>query len=413
MNESVQSSLPNQSLHLHVISMHTSPLAQPGQGDAGGMNVYIRRSLDALLERYPQLTVEIFSLQTSPDVPQDQHPDARVSVHYIQLEGARGVTKADLPAFVAPFADAVAATMNQTPDVIHSHYWLSGLAALTYGQDIPIVHTMHTTAAAKDARASEGEPHEPAVRWDGERKVVDGVSALVVNTEIEKEQLVRFYQAEPTQIFIIEPGVDTDIFCPQPGVTSLNAGSSTRAHLVFAGRPQHLKGPQILVEALALLPQDLSVTLEMIGKSGTDFERQLSQRAAELGLAEAISLSDPLPAPDLAQRFRRADVVACPSSSETFGLVALEAQACGTPVLASDADGLAAAVHDGVSGRLVSPRTPAAWAQAITELVRNPDVRAQLGAQAASRATSKTWGNTAHHLFDLYRATLKNPTTKE
>lgn len=309
VNESVQSSLPNQPLHLHVISMHTSPLAQPGQGDAGGMNVYIRRSLDALLERYPQLTVEIFTLQTSPDVPQEQHPDARVSVHYIQIERASGAAKADLPAFIAPFADAVTATMNQTPDVIHSHYWLSGLAALAYGQGIPIVHTMHTTAAAKDARASADEAREPAVRWEGEHKVVDGVSALVVNTEIERKQLVRFYRADPTHIVIIEPGVDTDIFCPQPGVQALNAGSSTRAHLVFAGRPQHLKGPQILVEALALLPQDLSVTLEMIGKSGTDFEKQLSQRAAELGLADAISLSDPLPAPDLAQRFRRADVV--------------------------------------------------------------------------------------------------------
>lgn len=394
-------------VHLHIISMHTSPLAQPGEGDAGGMNVYIDRSLRALLAEFPQLSVEIFTLAPQRLKRSCQQVSERAVVHMIEIEEAFGAKKSELPGFIDEFARRVQQKSRRSPDIIHSHYWLSGLVALQYGEDIPVVHTMHTTAAAKDARAGAGEPHEPAERRRAEQEIVEKCAALVVNTAVEKEQMVRFYAADPAKISIIEPGVDTGIFKPTTGEQAEHAGSATSAHLVFAGRPQPLKGPQILVEALALLPADLSVNLTVIGRSDTDFEEQLLARVQALGLEQQVELIPPVSSRDLAQHFRRADIVACPSSSETFGLVALEAQACGTPVIATDADGLAAAVENQRSGVLVASRTPADWAQAIEHLVRHPQLRQNLGVFAAQRAARKTWDLTAEHLFELYSSLSK------
>lgn len=398
---------PQSSLHVHLISMHTSPLAQPGSGDAGGMNVYIDRSLRALLARYPQLSVEVFTLVTSPPSRSVEQISSRALVHFIYLPQAAGAHKNDLPAFVPDFARALAQAARRKPDLIHSHYWLSGMAALEYAPETPLVHTMHTTAAGKNARASADESPEPEIRLAGEQKIIDAVTALVVNTETEAADMVAYYGADPQKIRVITPGVDTGIFKPLPSQPPAHRGSSTQARLVFAGRPQPLKGPHLLVEALALLPRDLSVELVMIGKSGTGYEASLLERAEELGLSSEISLVDPLPPRGLAAQLRQADIVACPSSSETFGLVALEAQACGTPVLASKVDGLMSAVEDGATGHLVAPRTAGAWAEAIEALVRNPAERSRLGAAARERTLTMRWADTATALMELYREITK------
>lgn len=402
MTETLFRSNNSSELHLHVISMHTSPLAQPGQGDAGGMNVYIDRSIRALLADFPQLSVEVFTLASSPTSRKCEQVSERAIVHFIELEEAFGANKSDLPYFVDAFVREVARCARRKPDIIHAHYWLSGLAALAYSAGAPVVQTMHTTAAAKDARAESGEPAEPGVRYAGEERIVRECAALIVNTEFERDQMIKLYGADPQKICIIEPGVDTGVFRPLPREPALHAGSGHSAQVVFAGRPQALKGPQILVEALALLPSNLSVELLLIGRSETDFEKNLLVRAAELGVSEQIELLPPVSSRELARFFRRADIVACPSSSETFGLVALEAQACGTAVLATRADGLIAAVEDQKSGILVPTRDAQTWARAIELLVRSPQLRAQMGEYAHRRASKKTWTRTAHRLMHLY-----------
>ncbi|MDO4898092.1 MAG: glycosyltransferase [Rothia sp. (in: high G+C Gram-positive bacteria)] len=400
------------SVHLHLISMHTSPLAQPGTGDAGGMNVYIDRSLRALLKLYPQLSVEVFTLNTACKGSRStERISDRAIVHSIYLPEADCAAKEDLPALVPAFAAAIKQESVRRPDVVHAHYWLSGLAALEYATNVPLVQTMHTTAAAKNARLGAGEKPEPQVRLTGEQKIIDELASMVVNTDFEANQMVQFYGADPERLAVIAPGVETGIFAPRLAEPAPNAGSATRAHLVFAGRPQPLKGPHILVEALGLLPGDLEVSLDIIGHSGTGYEAQLLARATQLGLGHKVHLLPSMKPRQLASAFRQADIVACPSSSETFGLVALEAQAAGTPVLATKADGLLSAVEDGATGVLVEPRTPAAWAAALEKLIRDPVARARMGAAGTARAQHMRWDDTAHRLFELYSSLISDTYT--
>ncbi|MFW0109896.1 glycosyltransferase [Rothia sp. P13129] len=395
--------------------MHTSPLDQPGTADAGGMNVYILRSLQALLKLYPNLSVEVFTLDTSGS----SSPSAQVSevlprtvVHSLQVDAAAGAAKDQLPALVDDFAKAVADAALENPDIVHSHYWLSGMSVLSLLEgvwkdySVPWVHTMHTTAAAKDARSAHGEGKEPQIRYEGEQKICQQVTSLVVNTVDEAQQMVRWYGAQEEKTVVIPPGVDSQVFHDVVPSRRMNEGSSSECFLVFAGRPQPLKGLHILVETLALLPQDISVRCAFIGQGSPEYHQQLVSRAEELGVDECIDFYPSYPPEELAEFFRRADIVAVPSSSETFGLVALEAQACGAAVLASDVDGLKSAVADGVSGVLVSPRTPEAWAIAVEQMVRSPQRRRLLGQNGAHRAREKTWEHSAEDMLRLYRTLM-------
>lgn len=409
------SSSDSPKMHLHILSMHTSPLDQPGTADAGGMNVYILRSLQALLKLYPNLSVEVFTLDTSGS----SSPSAQVSevlprtvVHSLQVDAAAGASKDQLPALVDDFAKAVADAALENPDIVHSHYWLSGMSVLSLLEgawkdySVPWVHTMHTTAAAKDARSGQGEDREPQARYEGEQKICQQVTSLVVNTVDEAQQMVRWYGAQEEKTVVIPPGVDSQVFHDVVPSRRMNEGSSSECFLVFAGRPQPLKGLHILVEALALLPQDISVRCAFIGQGSPEYHQQLVSRAEELGVDECIDFYPSYPPEELAEFFRRADIVAVPSSSETFGLVALEAQACGAAVLASDVDGLKSAVADGVSGVLVSPRTPKAWAIAVEQMVRSPQSRRLLGQNGAHRAREKTWEHSAEDMLRLYRTLM-------
>lgn len=367
------------------------------------MNVYIDRSLRALLKRFPQVSVEVFTVATGASGrgvrPMEELVGRRAVVHFIDV-GREQLTKEELPGLVPLFARGVREAMLRRPDVVHAHYWLSGVVALEYAPDVPLVQTMHTTAAAKNARASAGEALEPQVRLAGEQRIVDSGAFLVVNTALEAGQMCDFYGAADNRLAVVSPGVEASIYRPLEGVGPSNAGSATRLEVLFAGRPQPLKGPHLIVEALALLPADLRVSFTMVGESASSYEQEVLARAQELGLD--VRLLPSLAPRLLADRMRRADVVVCPSSSETFGLVALEAQACGTPVLASDVDGLRSAVLDGVTGLLVSPRTPEAWALALEKLARDPELRQRLGRAGAARAAQLTWDQTAEKLLALY-----------
>ena len=404
---------------VHVFSMHTDPFAQPGSGDAGGMNVYIARSVEAMLAADPALRIEVFTLDFGDGAAErsaaPEHPRCRV--HYVPVSGTREATKNDLPKFTGGFAQAAVEAAQWVPQLIHAHYWLSGVAALnaaahyataTAGRrtNVPVLFTPHTTAAAKDAHRGANEPAEPGYRRAEEGRIIAEANLIIANTPVEADQLQGYYGADPSRLRVITPGVDTSIFCPVAGVHAENEGSDTRSRIVFAGRPQPLKGPHLLVEALGLLPDDLLVELDIIGRSDSDYEQLLLQRAAQLQVADRVHLRHPVPASELAQIFRRADIVASPSSSESFGLVALEAQAAGAAVLASDVDGLRYAVENHVSGLLVAPRTPQHWAVAIERMVRAPRLRLTLGAQAAARARSFSWEATAQKTLAAYADAL-------
>ena len=404
---------------VHLFSMHTDPFAQPGSGDAGGMNVYIARSVEAMLAADPALRIEVFTLDFGDGAAErsaaPEHPRCRV--HYVPVSGTRGAAKNDLPKFTGGFAQAAVEAAQWVPQLIHAHYWLSGVAALnaaahyataTAGSrtNVPVLFTPHTTAAAKDAHRGANEPAEPGYRRAEEGRIIVEANLIIANTPVEADQLQGYYGADPSRLRVITPGVDTSIFCPVAGVHAENEGSDTRSRIVFAGRSQPLKGPHLLVEALGLLPDDLLVELDIIGRSDSDYEQLLLQRAAQLQVADRVHLRPPVPASELAQIFRRADIVASPSSSESFGLVALEAQAAGAAVLASDVDGLRYAVENHVSGLLVAPRTPQHWAVAIERVVRAPRLRLTLGAQAAARARSFSWEATAQKTLAAYADAL-------
>lgn len=262
---------------VHVYSMHTDPFAQPGSGDAGGMNVYIAQSVRAMLTINPQLKVEVFTLNRTPQAPERAHVEdpewgSRLVRHYIDVPAAREATKNDLAEYLEDFAQSCVTQAMNVPDVVHAHYWLSGWAAVQAegawsrrlfpgrvpnGADdsgssdgsgehrlsaraVAIFFTPHTTAAAKDARRGPGEPPEPRIRHSIENRLPAFVDGYIVNTPLEAEELAQSHPSLSGRISIITPGVDTDIFRPLPGVHPDHDTSETRCRIVFAGRPLSL-----------------------------------------------------------------------------------------------------------------------------------------------------------------------------
>lgn len=393
-------------LHVLLISLHTCPLEQPGSGDAGGMNVYVRQLAGALVDAGH--TVDMATLDRGTGAPRTagvQVTGIREGLRLltVSLPGAAGAVKEELPHLTSAFADVLRGHAPR-PDVVHAHYWLSGAAGRELADDwgVPLVLTLHTTARGKNLRTRTGEGLEPDSRAAAEAELIGRAEATVVNTCTEALQMVELYDADPARLTVITPGVDLSAFSPalrghrpdepRPGTP----GRPLR--LLFAGRLQALKGPHVLIDALAQLRSDapgLPVELDVVGVGTRGFTTRLRERVHELGLDDVVRFGPALPAPQLAARMRGADLVAVPSSSETFGLVALEAQACGTPVLATDVDGLRTAVLDGVTGRLVPDREPGSWAGAVLELARDPEALARMGAAAARRAREHSWERTA------------------
>lgn len=403
-------------LHILLISLHTSPLEQPGSGDAGGMNVYVRHLAEALTTS--GYTVDLATLDRGQDAPRTAGVRTTVirdgmRLLTVSLPGAAGAGKEELPRFTSAFARVLRAEVVP-PDAVHAHYWLSGSAGRELADEwnVPLVLTLHTTALGKNLRARTGESIEPISRAEAEAELIARAEATVVNTRTEALQMVELYDADPARVHVVTPGVDLSAFSPDaaPGERPLDpyrgpAGRPLR--VLFAGRLQALKGPHVLVDALAVLRAEdpaLRVELDVVGVGTRVFSAMLYERVRRLGLDDVVRFGPALPAPQLAARMRHADVVAVPSSSETFGLVALEAQACGTPVLATDVDGLRTAVIDGTTGRLVPDREPSSWARALAGLARRPRALERLGAAAARRAQGHSWECTAVATVDVYAA---------
>jgi D-inositol-3-phosphate glycosyltransferase len=389
-----------------VLSVHTSPLAQPGTGDAGGMNVYVLQSALQMARR--GVEVEIFTRATSSaDLPVVRVAPG-VLVRNVVAGPFEGLDKYDLPTQLCAFtAGVLRAEATYEPgyyDVVHSHYWLSGqvgwLARDRWA--VPLVHTAHTLAAVKNAALADGDSPEPPLRAVGEQQVVDEADRLIVNTEHEARQLVSLHHADPARIDVVHPGVDLEMFTPGDRRAARAAlGLAADEHvLAFVGRIQPLKAPDVLLRAAAKLPGVRVVIAG--GPSGTGLQAPdtLIRLAAELGITDRVTFLPPQSRDELVNLYRAADLVAVPSYSESFGLVAIEAQACGTPVVAAAVGGLPVAVRDGVSGTLVDGHDVDDWAGAIgTLLQRGPST---MGAAAVEHAATFSWAHTVDALLASY-----------
>ncbi len=396
-------------MRVAVLSVHTSPLAQPGTGDAGGMNVYVLQSALHMARR--GVEVEIFTRATSSADPPLVRVVPGVLVRNIVAGPFEGLDKYDLPTQLCAFtAGVLRAEANHEPghyDIVHSHYWLSGqvgwLARDRWA--VPLVHTAHTLAAVKNAALADGDAPEPPLRAVGEQQVVDEADRLIVNTEDEARQLVSLHHADPSRIDVVHPGVDLQIFTPGDRQAARAAlGLSDGEPIVaFVGRIQPLKAPDVLLRAAARVAGLRVVIAGGPSGSGLAAPDGLIRLAGELGIADRVTFLPPQTHEQLANLYRAADLVAVPSYSESFGLVAVEAQACGTPVVAAAVGGLPTAVRDGVSGVLVHSHDAADWAAAIGGLLaRDPAELAAMSAAAVAHAATFSWEHTVDGLLAAY-----------
>jgi D-inositol-3-phosphate glycosyltransferase len=390
-----------------TLSVHTSPLEQPGTGDAGGMNVYIVEVSKRLARL--GVEVEIFTRATGSSLPPIVEMAPGVTVRHITAGPFEGLSKEDLPSQLCAFTNGVLRTEAAYPpgyyDLVHSHYWMSGqvgwLARERWG--VPLVHTAHTLAKVKNRLIAAGDRPEPKARVIGEEQVIAEADRLVANTRFEAQDLVACYDADPTRLTVVQPGVDLERFRPG-AVDRARFGLPERGPVVaFVGRIQPLKGPDVLIRALPEMPGATVVICGGPSGSGLDRPTSLIELAASLGVADSVRFLPPQTGADLAALYRAADLVAVPSHNESFGLVALEAQACGTPVVAASVGGLVTAVRDGVSGVLVDGHDPAEWARVLSGLLAEPARRAELSLGAVRHAADFSWDRTAEGLLRVYR----------
>lgn len=406
---------PNRPHRVAVISVHTSPLAQPGTGDAGGMNVYVLNTSIELARR--GMEVEIFTRATSSADPPVQQAAPGVLVRNIEAGPFEGLDKHDLPTQLCAFAAGVLREEARHPqgyyDLVHSHYWLSGqvgwLARDRWG--VPLVHTAHTLAAVKNASLAEGDTPEPVARQIGEQQVVSESDRMVANTADEALALERIYGADPDRIDVVAPGADLHRYRPGDMLAArAELGLDPHETIVtFVGRIQPLKAPDVLLRAAAQAVADApDVPLRVLvvgGPSGTGLERpdSLIELARTLGITSRVTFMPPQPPDRLAQVYRASNIVAVPSYSESFGLVAIEAQACGTPVVAARVGGLGVAVREDETGVLVDGHRTDDWAAALRALVTDPARLAAYAAAAPAHAEKFSWEHTADGLAETYR----------
>lgn len=399
-----------------MISLHTSPLDQPGTGDAGGMNVYVLELSRRLAEQ--GISVDIFTRATSSRLAPVVQAHDGVQVRHIAAGPFEGLSKGDLPGQLCVFAREVLRAEAIQPlghyDAVHSHYWLSGqvgaLARDRWG--VPLVHSMHTMAKVKNEALAEGDTPEPLARLIGEEQVVSAADMLIANTDLEAKQLINLYDADPGRVEVIHPGVDLSVFKPHDKAAARRELGLPEDALVlmFAGRIQPLKAPDVLLRAVAVLlaesPELRSrVVVPIVGGpsgSGLEHPESLAQLTDELGLRDVVRFVPPVSQDELARWSSAATLVAVPSYNESFGLVAAEAQATGTPVVAAAVGGLTTVVADGVSGLLVDTHEPADWAAALRRVVTDPALADRLGRGALEQASRFAWELTAKRTLAAY-----------
>ena len=390
---------------LAILSMHTSPLAQPGADDAGGMNVYVRQ-LSAALAR-SGVACDVYTRAWSPHLPPVVHVEPGFRVHHITAGPPVSVPKEDLPGLTGQFTEGVLARLQRgyEADAISANYWLSGVVghALKHRLDLPLVSTFHTLARVK----AEGDT-DPERRTKAELDVIGCSDAVLASCTVEADQIAALYDADPSRIHIVPPGVEHAYFSPgyRPQARRALGLPADGPMLLFVGRIQALKGLDVAVRALAevvtAVPQaHLVVVGGPSGRHGDAELARIRQLVEDLDLAGHVRMVPPAPHELLSTYYRAAEVCLVPSRSESFGLVALEAAACGTPVVASAVGGLRTLVDHGRTGFLVEGRDPADFAAHAAQLLLHPRLAAEMGRQAAVRSRRYTWSGAARRLREL------------
>jgi D-inositol-3-phosphate glycosyltransferase len=395
-----------------MISLHTSPLLQPGSGDSGGMNVYVREVASALAQAGVECTT--YTRADRPGLAPEVQVEPGHRVVHVPA-GPFDLPKEALPEQLGPFTAGVLEHIRSGPgvDVVHGNYWLSGVAGhrLKHDLGVPLVSTFHTLARVK----AEGGDMEPVWRDQAEADVIGCSDAICVSCPEEERQFRRLYGAPPGRIEIIPPAVEHAFFAPgdRGGARRAVGLPADRPIVLFVGRIQPLKAPDLAIRALAAMTHHQDALLAIVGgASGLDGDEEVALAgllAAELRVADRVRFVAPQPHHILSSWYRSADLVIVPSRSESFGLVALEAAACGIPVVASAVGGLLNIVHDGVTGHLVDGRDPERYARAMSQLLDDPAGAAAMGVAAGVRARRFTWSFTAARLRRLYTDLAAQP----
>ncbi len=408
---------------LAVLSLHTSPLAQPGTGDGGGMNVYVRE-LTAALAR-SGVTCDVFTRAWSDELPAVVDVEPGLRVHHVPAGPLRVVPKESLPGVVDEFTDGVLERMAAAPasrsdhggglpyTSLHANYWLSGLSGhvIKHELNLPLVCTFHTLDRVKaESMPEEVEADMPHRRAEAEASVIDCSDAVLASCTVEADQIVSLYGGDPGRVRIVPPGVDHAFFGPghRPQARRALGLPLDGRLLLFVGRIQPLKGADVAIETLAELLEDGGEPYRLVvvgGPSGPHGEKSLQglhDAVDARGVREHVHFVDPQPHELLSSYYRAADVCIVPSRSESFGLVALEAAACGTPVVASAVGGLTTLVDHGHTGFLVDDPDPRAYAAAVRRAFAEPLAAERFSTASVLRARLYTWRAAAAELVLLH-----------
>ncbi|WP_241978009.1 glycosyltransferase [Cryobacterium cheniae] len=409
-------------LRIALVSLHTSPGAEPGSGDAGGMNVVVRHQAEALASAGHH--VEILTRRSSP-VSDPVQLSPGVTLRFLDAGPAHPIPKGDHEEFIDAFRVQMAALGPY--DVIHSHHWFSGMAALPLARrrGTPHVQSFHSIAADVSTPLSAGERPESPGRMAGEAWLAQESDALIAISEAEADTIVERLGGAPERITIVLPGVDGILFRPTDvrgvggaeavgGAGGVGVGVSgpvdIRGYAVVAGRLQPLKGLDLAIAAIAAVPEPIRPELVIAGDASADYDGyidELRALAARHGIERSVRFVGPQSRVDLALLLSGARVVLVPSHSETYGLVALEAAASGVPVVAAAAGGLREAVLDGATGVVLDSRDPSVWAGALSQILSNPAFARRLSLAARERAEHLDWQRSADGLVTVYRALVR------
>ncbi len=397
---------------LALISLHSCPAARPGRRDTGGMNVYLLQVARQLGRA--GVRVDVFTRHHDPADPQVVSLGENARVVHIRA-GSTGERKENLheavPEFVANLQD-YARLCGLRYDLLHSHYWLSGLAGMQLSRalDVPHVATFHTLGKLK-LQARPGES-ESAVRISAETTLLRSVDGVVVSTRAEAEEMTRLYGVDPGRVAVIAPGVDLELFRPiDSSLARERLGVTEPSMVLYVGRLEPLKGLDILVRAVADLAMSDTTRLVVVGgdSDSDQLVGELGALARSVGVAERVTFAGAVPQRDLPWYYSAADVLVLPSHYESFGMVALEAMACGTPVVVSRVGGLKTFVRNGESGYLVPWRCSDPFSQQIEMILASPSLRRAMGDAALLAARGMGWTGVSSRLMDFYDSFIDSP----
>jgi D-inositol-3-phosphate glycosyltransferase len=394
------------------VSMHTCPLMLPGRGNAGGMNVYIHELSQTMAKRGVDVTV--FTRRADTETPEISEVSPSYRVVHIPAGPATDLPIADMARHVTEFTENTMKWIDAAgahPNVVHSHYWLSGWVGVILKERLsaPLANSFHTLGRVQDLNRRADEPLSSPVRTLTEQEVIAQSDCVIASTPHEFDDLLEHYGAQPERLCTSPPGIDHELFSPGDKCDARRwLGLPETPLVLFVGRIQPLKAADVAIEAVARLePVDghfphLVVIGGPSGPQGDTELQRLHDAVAELGVADRVHFLPTQPHRSLRDFYRAADVLIVPSRSESFGLVAAEAQACGLPVVAAEVGGLPYAVADGKSGLLVAGHDPQDYTTALTKILSDQGLAGTMSQEAARFAERFSWPATADRLLELY-----------